>query len=554
MTTRNQTCKAAIRRNLHGVLRATITASLFACAAPVANAQTDLLLPTFPTAGLTAQLPVADEIAFPFPSKGTEKVLALPSAGATAIGLLGLNKNGVHPVAKQGVVNGKVADSKAAIPNFPLTFTANQVVPVKSGELLAAKPQVTTNAPDICLSSGSFQSKIVLASATSTDNAEGVPKQVETESVELPVVEQNTSEVMLAEAVASNSSESLTESLIDIDLPSFEAIPTNAQSTPPRQPEIVKRRAAMQLHIGSQGKSDTSNPQSATESSNLASIAKQGSPITSRLSDQPLSTASDAPQEQAKQRVVQRHHVAASKPMTLHIEGEPTPGRPATSGSATVKGPTATAKHPSARIPDLPPPAASSNFPKITANVVQASLQAISLPASANLTTQPNDKQELPSTVSPSSDPSLGERVKVAVKDSVVIESLQPIENVSIEHPEFCQVLKGSERSLTLIGLRAGMTRIAVFTTDSTGERKVAVHEVTIGGSAARQADAQALATEITHAIRKMYPQSRVEVIEEANGLTVQGAAASEDEAVKIVGLVRRTSLQPVLDRITTYK
>lgn len=239
------------RSNLQGSVPAEYTGnaannhhSQFSCLrAPLAYTQTELQLPTFPTAGLTSQLPVADDIAFPFPSKGYAKTPAMPSAGTKAIGLLGLNKNGVHPVIMQSVVDGKLAESKATVPSFPLTIAANEAAPTEAVHAPASKPQPNTDShrPNICLSSGKFESKIVLASASSTNNVEGLPKQVENESVELAIVEQTTSDESPSGAAALDSSDSLTESLIDIEIPPLEAIPAVAQTTASRQPEIVNR-------------------------------------------------------------------------------------------------------------------------------------------------------------------------------------------------------------------------------------------------------------------------------------------------------------------------
>jgi Flp pilus assembly secretin CpaC len=150
--------------------------------------------------------------------------------------------------------------------------------------------------------------------------------------------------------------------------------------------------------------------------------------------------------------------------------------------------------------------------------------------------------------------PAVGERLEVGLHESANVETVQPISGLSVEHPELCQVLKSGERSVSFVGLKAGQTRVALFTTNTSGERKIEIRDVVVAGAESRQADMKSLATEIGRSVRSMYPKSRIEVIAEAEGLTVQGYAGSEEEARKIIGLVRRTSLQPVVDRLATYK
>ena len=150
--------------------------------------------------------------------------------------------------------------------------------------------------------------------------------------------------------------------------------------------------------------------------------------------------------------------------------------------------------------------------------------------------------------------PTVGDRLEVGLHEATNVETLQPISGLSIEHPELCQVLKSGEHMISLVGLKPGKTRVALFTTNASGERKIEIREVVIAGTESRQADMKSMASEISQSVHNMFPNSRIEVIAEADGLTVQGYASTEDEAKKIISLVRRTSLQPVVDRLATYK
>ena len=63
-----------------------------------------------------------------------------------------------------------------------------------------------------------------------------------------------------------------------------------------------------------------------------------------------------------------------------------------------------------------------------------------------------------------------------------------------------------------------------------------------------------AMATELNRRIKQMFPDSHVEVKTDDEGLVVDGVAASNAEAGKILALVRRASLCPVSDRVITKR
>ncbi|MFO1063663.1 MAG: hypothetical protein U0892_07340 [Pirellulales bacterium] len=63
-----------------------------------------------------------------------------------------------------------------------------------------------------------------------------------------------------------------------------------------------------------------------------------------------------------------------------------------------------------------------------------------------------------------------------------------------------------------------------------------------------------ALAQTLSTAVKNAYPTSRVEVRVVEEGLVLQGSAASEAEAKKIVSFVRKNALCPVADQVTTRR
>lgn len=59
---------------------------------------------------------------------------------------------------------------------------------------------------------------------------------------------------------------------------------------------------------------------------------------------------------------------------------------------------------------------------------------------------------------------------------------------------------------------------------------------------------------ELNKSIKKNFPGSRIEIKTNDDGLVVVGVAASEKEAEKILSVVRKATLAPVLDRVTTKR
>jgi hypothetical protein len=147
-----------------------------------------------------------------------------------------------------------------------------------------------------------------------------------------------------------------------------------------------------------------------------------------------------------------------------------------------------------------------------------------------------------------------GAPVQLRALDLQEVSTEGKIVEMSVEHPEICELLKNGDRSLSLLGVQAGVTRVAIVTVDVNGDRFVELHKVTVSGeSSPVSVDLPALSEAMSRTISHLYPRSTVEVIPEERRLTIQGWAASEDEAKQIVSLVRKKSLVPVIDRLQSH-
>ncbi len=146
--------------------------------------------------------------------------------------------------------------------------------------------------------------------------------------------------------------------------------------------------------------------------------------------------------------------------------------------------------------------------------------------------------------------PSFGRRVDLVAGEAQAILTDASILKFSVEHPEHCQIVKNGDRSASVIGIKPGKTRIALFY----DQNKVEIREVVITGPVDLHPQRSQMAMEMTRAVAAMYPSASVEVVTDDEGLVVQGFAESENEAKKIIRMVRQSSLLPVVDRLSTHK
>jgi hypothetical protein len=584
----NNSTQIAKQFTVRQMLRSALVVGVVYGFASPALAQSELTLPSFPEDATTLAVPVAQDFSLP-PAFIVQKVG--PSASQRFASLLGLKK--LAPTSP--TVN--------ALPAFPSTQPT--LLPQPS----ATEQLSNTSTPSIfrSISSKAGDSQtlhnadlIALASADESLSQIAIPSTLTTQSVDAgaePSGEESL-DISLSE-LATQTNESLSDTLIDVDIPKNsvdEPAATTQQNLSDvprvtiqldqspvllqqRAPELVKRSPAMQLHIGANVGakstfSDAVQPVSATTNYSMSDAEEDNE--EDAVEPEPKTT--EAPK--------------AKKTLNVRIEGEPvqvvprsaaaseaivTPqkqlsfdpvGLSSGAGSPTVSSPTVskpTVNLPAVNLPAVSSPAISS--PAVSKPTVN--LPAVNLPAISSSSTIQSVSSQSVSSQSVSSQssgaktpidkgfdqpPTIGERLEVGLHESINVESKQPISGLSVEHPELCQVLKSGERSLSVVGLKAGQTRVALFTTSTAGERKIEIREVIIAGTENRQADMKSLATEIGKSVRQMYPNSRIEVIAEEDGLAVQGYAGSEAEAKKIIGLIRKTSLQPVVDRLATYK
>ncbi|QDV26642.1 hypothetical protein Q31a_50180 [Aureliella helgolandensis] len=141
----------------------------------------------------------------------------------------------------------------------------------------------------------------------------------------------------------------------------------------------------------------------------------------------------------------------------------------------------------------------------------------------------------------------------VDIQDSVNLSVKDEILEVSIENPRVCESIQTGDHGISIVGLSAGVSRVAITTRQRDGQRQVEVHHISVGNNRS-QTKAQKLAAQINEAVARMHTSSSVEVIAVGDGLLAQGIASSEKDARQIVEFIRKTALVPVTDRIRLHR
>lgn len=129
------------------------------------------------------------------------------------------------------------------------------------------------------------------------------------------------------------------------------------------------------------------------------------------------------------------------------------------------------------------------------------------------------------------------------------MQSVETIQGLSVEREEICQLIQSGPRTFSVVGLREGETRIAVVS-DVNGQRKIEIHHVIVGSSKQTANDPATLASEVSHTISQLYPRSKIRITPRGSQLVVSGTVDSDDTAKKILSLVRKTTLTPVVDEL----
>ncbi len=454
---------------------------------------------------------------YPFPK--------LPSAGESAsckqlISLIGLARRGVPQPVQLPAAGQQIELPSIALPN---PTVGDQLNPVQQ----IASSSVGTPNPNLALPA------VVQASATEIETA--VPSAIPTAQ---------------------------TESLLDIEIPltldldqqtsaaESAALPQPSVSLPAvsgtREPVIMPDARSMRISVASPGQTEAKPADHAEVRMSLSDApeASTAPAHPSRAASLHLSSASQA----APQTVVATPQASAPRVpkqgMQVRVEGEPVPLIKAanlTKAALAVEAPKATFEK-------------TTSAPSTPLVSVNTGLRSTVKATFASRTT-PLQEQNTAPTNSPPADAGVqvGQPMSVELQGTIPVATEFSISELSVEHPSVCQLLKTGDRTATLIGMRPGSTRIAIITRNGQGEQSVDVREVSVsGGTVASEVALPQLAKDISRTVAKLYPNSDVQIVVYQESLLVRGFTNYESDAKKILSLVRKTSLAPVIDQLVT--
>lgn len=330
-----------------------------------------------------------------------------------------------------------------------------------------------------------------------------------------------------------------------MSIPSTQAGPqaSTTRQAGAKQPELVHATKPMSLSVAGGERQAVSGPVSMNLNDSTEATKDKQRKSPDRGAVLHLSSGSDDAEIRAD------GPVAKSKlPMQVRIEGEPAPvvssmgTRPGSMLQAAailpLKQPIGQITHQSSELTQPAPSVASANS---SSKPVTATLASRSTPALAQ-DSQVSSQIKLQS----------GGPLNVGLQESATLSTEYSIAELSVEHPQICQLLKTSERSISVIGMRPGTTRIALISYNAQGERAVDVREVAVGETAPTEVDLPELVKEISQSVKQMFPKSDVQITAYQDYVMVQGYTNYESDAKKILALVRKTSLFPVVDQLTT--
>lgn len=156
----------------------------------------------------------------------------------------------------------------------------------------------------------------------------------------------------------------------------------------------------------------------------------------------------------------------------------------------------------------------------------------------------------------PSPDAALlaGEATAVGLKRTEVraLKLASEIRKVQVGDSSICAAIGAGPSQLQLIGVRDGVTRIAVWTASTGAEETKTVYEITVGAPASTdKGEAITAANTLTRTAQAAFPGSDIRVRHEDGRMIVEGACTDNDSAKQALRMIRSACLLPVIDKLT---
>jgi hypothetical protein len=139
--------------------------------------------------------------------------------------------------------------------------------------------------------------------------------------------------------------------------------------------------------------------------------------------------------------------------------------------------------------------------------------------------------------------------VRVATSNTCFLSLGGSVSRVQVEHQVICQAITWHAGRLLVMGIAPGQTRLAVW---YEGTPLPTIYYVEVTQIHATDAGSQQAYDALARSLEGMFPGSRLRIAANAEGLVVSGIAANSQDADKILRIVRRSNLVPVVDDLKT--
>ena len=159
-----------------------------------------------------------------------------------------------------------------------------------------------------------------------------------------------------------------------------------------------------------------------------------------------------------------------------------------------------------------------------------------------------------PKEPSPDAAMLAGEATAVGLKRTEVraLKLASEIRKVQVGDSSICAAIGAGPSQLQLIGVRDGVTRIAVWTASTGAEETKTVYEITVGAPASTdKGEAITVANTLTRTAQAAFPGSDIRVRHEDGRMIVEGACTDNDSAKQALRMIRSACLLPVIDKLT---
>jgi Flp pilus assembly secretin CpaC len=126
------------------------------------------------------------------------------------------------------------------------------------------------------------------------------------------------------------------------------------------------------------------------------------------------------------------------------------------------------------------------------------------------------------------------------------------IQRVEVQSAAVCAAVKTGPNQLQLIAIGNGVTKVNLWTLDSTGQQQRELYEIQVAEVPTAQTDElENIAATLTRSVRSAFPNSRVQVRYSSGRLVATGTCQDEESARRMLRMIRSACQMPVDDKVS---